>query len=49
MPPAAENAADTQRNAYLHAPASAPSLPSLEAAFARTDAGPSEEPAAPTF
>lgn len=49
VPPAAENTADTQRNAYLHAPTSDPSLPSLEATFAHRDAGPSGEPAAPTF
>lgn len=49
VPPAAENAADAQRNAYLHAPTSDPSLPSLEATFANRDAAPSGEPAAPTF
>jgi hypothetical protein len=49
VPPAADNAADTPRNAYLHAPTSDPSLPSLEATFAHQDAGPSGEPAAPTF
>ena len=49
VPPAAEQAADTQRNAYLHAPTSDPSLPSLEATFAHKEAGPSGEPVAPTF
>jgi len=49
VPPAAEQAADTQRNAYLHAPTSDPSLPSLEATFANRDAAPSGEPAVPTF
>jgi hypothetical protein len=49
VPPAAANAADEPRNDYLHAPTSDPSLPSLEATFAHKDAGPSGEPAAPTF
>ena len=49
VPPAAANAADAPRNDYLHAPTSDPSLPSLEATFAHKDAGPSGEPAAPTF
>jgi hypothetical protein len=49
VPPAAADAADTQHNAYLHAPTGDPSLPSLEATFAHKDAAPTGEPAAPTF